>query len=147
MLAPSEDILAPAEKMWQDGNAQRALALVGPLLRRPDLTVSQDVNINLFISALLRASGDLPQASKCAEDGLVIAREAGAYMLASKAEFHRGLNFLKQNRYAQAQWSFVLAAHLEGHEDQVEANRAFAEEKCRSLEPTDPGRKLDLGLI
>lgn len=67
-LAPSEDILAPAEKMWQDGNAQQALAAIEPLLQRHDLTVSEDVNTNLFISAILRASGDFAQASKYAED-------------------------------------------------------------------------------
>ncbi|KAL8720057.1 MAG: hypothetical protein Q9225_003025 [Loekoesia sp. 1 TL-2023] len=146
-LAPSEDILAPAEKMWQDGNAQQALVKVEPLLQRPDLTVSEDVNTNLFISAILRASGDFAQASKYAEDALVIAKDADAYMLASKAEFHRGLSYLKQNRFAQAQWCLVLASHLEGHQDQIEANRVFAEERCRNSASNDPGRKLDLEYI
>ncbi|KAL8699957.1 MAG: hypothetical protein Q9201_005706 [Fulgogasparrea decipioides] len=146
-LAPSEDILAPAEKMWQDGNAQRALIIAGPLLRRPDMTVSEDVNIHLFISAVLRASGDYAQASKYAEDALVIARGEDAYMLASKAEFHRGLCYLKQNKHAQAQWCLVLASHLEGHEEQIETNRIYAAERCGNSEPTDPGRKLELEYI
>lgn len=139
--------MAPAEKSWQDGNGQRALVLVEPLLRRHDLTVSEDVNANLFVSAILRASGDLAQASKYAEDALVIAKEADSYMLASKAEFHRGLCYLKQNRYAQAQWCLVLASQLEGHQEQIEANRVFAEERCRNAGPRDPNRKLDLDYI
>ncbi|KAL8720024.1 MAG: hypothetical protein Q9181_007974 [Wetmoreana brouardii] len=146
-LAPSEDILAPAEKMWQDGNAQRALIIAGPLLRRPDLTVSEDVNTHLFVSAVLRASGNYAQASKYAEDGLVIARDEDAYMLASKAEFHRGLCYLKQNKYAQAQWCLVLASYLEGHQEQIETNRIYAAGKCGNSEPTDPGRKLQLEYI
>ncbi|KAI4172858.1 MAG: hypothetical protein LQ343_003265 [Gyalolechia ehrenbergii] len=146
-LAPSENILAPAEKTWQDGNAQQALVLVEPLLRRHDLTVSEDVNANLFISAILRASGDFAQASKYAEDALVIAQEADAYMLASKCEFHRGLSFLKLNRFAQAQWCLVLASHLEGHQDQIEANRVFAEERSCDSASRDPDSKLDLGYI
>lgn len=68
-------------------------------------------------------------------------------MLASKAEFHRGLSYLKQNRFAQAQWCLVLASHLEGHQDQIEANRVFAEERCRNSASKDPGRKLDLQYI
>lgn len=146
-LAPSEEILAPAEKLWQDGNAQGALVFLEPLLRRPKPTVSEDVNVHLFISSILRASGDLAQASKYAEDGLVIAREADCYMLASKSQFHRGLCYLKQNRYAQAQWCLVLASHLEGHQEQIEANRVFAEERCRNAGPKDQGRKLDLDYI
>ena len=146
-LAPSEDILIEAEKMWQDGNAQQALIHVEPLLRRHELTVSEDVNTHLFISAILRASGDFAQASKYAEDALVIAKEADAYMLASKAEFHRGLSYLKQNRFAQAQWCLVLASHLEGHQEQIEANRIFAEERCRNSATEDQSRKLDLEYI
>ncbi|KAL9601046.1 MAG: hypothetical protein Q9219_002755 [cf. Caloplaca sp. 3 TL-2023] len=146
-LAPSEEILAPAEEMWQDGNAQQALILVEPLLRRHDLTVSEDINTHLFISAILRASGDAAQASKYAEDALVIANHADAYLLASKAEFHRGLSYLKQNQFAQAHWCLTLASHLEGHQDQVEANRVFAEEKYRNSVLEDPGRRLDLHYI
>ncbi|KAI4094007.1 MAG: hypothetical protein LQ344_002452 [Seirophora lacunosa] len=146
-LAPSEAVLAPAEKAWQEGNAQKALNIVGPLFQRHDMTVSEDVHMNLFTSAILRASGDLAQSAKYAEDALVIAKEAGSYMLASKAEFHRGLCYLKQNRFAQAQWCLVLASHLEGHQDQIEANRVFAEERRLNLGPSDPGRKLDLTYI
>ncbi|KAI4284407.1 MAG: hypothetical protein L6R35_004918 [Caloplaca aegaea] len=146
-LAPSESVLAPAETAWQDGNAQKALTMVTLLFQRHDITVSEDVHMNLFTSAILRASGDLAQAGKYAEDALVIAREADSYMLASKAEFHRGLCFLKQNRFAQAQWCLVLASHLEGHQDQIEANRVFADERRRNLGPSDPGRKFDLACI
>lgn len=146
-LAPSVDILAPAEKAWQDGNAQQALILAEPLLRRHDLSVSEDVNAALFMSAVLRASGEFEQASKYAEDGLVIAQHADAYMLASKCEFHRGLSFLKLNRFAQAQWCLVLASHLEGYQDQIEANRVFAEERSRNLASKDPARELDVGYI
>ncbi|KAL8830774.1 MAG: hypothetical protein Q9170_005579 [Blastenia crenularia] len=146
-LAPSEDMLAPAEKTWQEGNAQQALLLAGPLLRRHDLTVSEDVNTNLFISSIMRASGDLAQASKYAEDALVIAKEADAYMLASKAEFHRGLSFLKQNRFAQAHWCLCLASHLEGHQDQIEANRLFAAERCRNSPSDDTSSQVDLNYI
>ncbi|KAI4179725.1 MAG: hypothetical protein L6R41_007674 [Letrouitia leprolyta] len=146
-LAPSVAILAPAEKAWQDGNTQQALVLVEPLLRRHNSTVSEDVNVTLFISAVLRASGDFAQASKYAEDALVIAREADAYMLASKCEFHRGLSFLKLNQFAQARWCLVLASHLEGHQDQIEANRVFADERSCDLTLKDPARKLDVGYI
>lgn len=146
-LAPSEDVLAEPEKTWQDGNAQGALNLAGRLLRRHSPTVSEDVHTNLFISAILRASGDLGQASKYAEDALVIAKDADSYLLAGKSEFHRGLCYIKQNRFAQAQWCLVLASHLEGHQEQIEANRIFAEERCRNSGSRDPARKLDLEYI
>ncbi|KAL9580640.1 MAG: hypothetical protein Q9212_004373 [Teloschistes hypoglaucus] len=152
-LAPSVPALAPAEKLWQDGQAQQALIVVGRLIRQAGPTVSEDVHARLFISALLRASGDLPQAHKHAEEALIIAKEAGAaqeadaYVLAAKAEFHRGLCFLKMGRYAQAQWCLVLASHLEGHGEQIEANRVFAMEKCQELGMGDDGRRIDLGCI
>ncbi|KAL8689146.1 MAG: hypothetical protein Q9218_005118 [Villophora microphyllina] len=152
-LAPSETSLAPAEKLWQDGHAQQALIIVGQLLREPAPTVSENVHARLFISALLRASGALPEAHKYAEDALAIAREASAnsepdaYMLASKAEFHRGLCFLKMGRYAQAQWCLVLASHLEGHREQIEANRVFAMENCLELGMEEEGRRIDLSYI
>ena len=145
-LAPSVELLAPAEKAWQEGNSQRALNLVGPLLRRSDLTVSEDIEINLFMSALLRASDDA-QATKYAEDALVIANHAEDYSLVCKAQFHRGMSFLRSGRFAQAQLCLVLASHLEGHAEQIEVNIAFAEEKVRNLKLNDPGRKVDLGLI
>ncbi|KAI4255792.1 MAG: hypothetical protein LQ352_002392 [Teloschistes flavicans] len=152
-LAPSVAALGPAEKLWQDGQAQQALILVGSLLRQPAPTVSEDVHARLFISALLRASGDLGQAHKHAEDALVMAKEARAaqeadsFMLVSKAEFHRGLCFMKMGRYAQAHWCLVLASHLEGHEEQIEANRVFAMEKCQELGMGDEGRRIDLSYI
>lgn len=147
-LAPSEAILAPAEKIWQGGDAQGALVATSALLRHHNLTVSEDVHIHLFMSAILRAAGDAAQASKYAEDGLVIAKEADSYMLASKCEFHRGLCFIQQKRYAQAQWCLVLASHLEGHQDLLEANRVLAEEEClHILEEKHPGRRLDLRSI
>ncbi|KAL8921213.1 MAG: hypothetical protein Q9208_005824 [Pyrenodesmia sp. 3 TL-2023] len=147
-LAPSEAILGPAEKIWQGGDAQGALVATSALLRHHSLTVSEDVHIHLFMSAILRAAGDAAQASKYAEDGLVIAKEADSYMLASKCEFHRGLCFIQQKRYAQAQWCLVLASHLEGHQDLLEANRVVAEEMCLHIsEEKHPGRRLDLRSI
>ncbi|KAL8967971.1 MAG: hypothetical protein Q9183_002680, partial [Haloplaca sp. 2 TL-2023] len=145
-LAPSVELLDPAEKAWQQGNPQRALNLVGPLLRRSDLTVSEDIEIHLFMSALLRAS-DETQATKYAEDALVIANHAEDYSLVCKAQFHRGMSFLRSGRFAQAQLCLVLASHLEGHAEQIDVNVAFAEEKVRNLELDHPGRKVDSGLI
>ncbi|KAL8871978.1 MAG: hypothetical protein Q9174_002311 [Haloplaca sp. 1 TL-2023] len=145
-LAPSVELLAPAEKAWQEGNPQRALNLVGSLLRRTNSTVSEDVEINLFMSALLRASDDT-QAAKYAEDALVIANDAKDYSLICKAQFHRGMSFLRSGRFAQAQLCLVLASHLEGHAEQIGVNIAFAEEKVRNLDLDHPGRKVDLRLI
>ncbi|KAL8907625.1 MAG: hypothetical protein Q9207_001276 [Kuettlingeria erythrocarpa] len=147
-LAPSEPILAPAEKMWQAGNAQGALVATSALLSRHNLTMSEDVHTHLFTSAILRAVGDPAQASKHAEDALVIAKEADSYMLASKSELYRGLCFVQQQRYAQAQWCFVLASHLDGYQDLLEGNREFAEKMClQTSDAKDPGRRLDLRSI
>ncbi|KAL8650239.1 MAG: hypothetical protein Q9226_005226 [Calogaya cf. arnoldii] len=143
-LAPSADILVPAEKLWQNGNAEGALELVESVLLRHDLTVEEDVYANLLVSAIKRALGDLGQASKCAEDALVIAREAGDYMLASKSQFHRGLCFFSRHQYAQAHFCFALAAHLPGYQEQIEVNSLLVEDICRQLPLNDPGRRLDL---
>ncbi|KAI4206736.1 MAG: hypothetical protein LQ346_000925 [Caloplaca aetnensis] len=147
-LAPSEPILAPAEKLWQAGNAQGALVATSALLLQHNLTMSEDVHTHLFTSAILRAVGDPAQASKYAEDALVIAKEADSYMLASKCELYRGLCFVQQQRYAQAQWCFVLASYLEGYQDLLEPNREFAEKMClQTSDAKDPGRRLDLRSI
>ena len=140
-LAPSEEVLAPAEKMWQGGNAQGALILLDPVLRRHDISLEEIVNARLLSSAILRSHSDHPRALKHAEDALTIARDAGAYMLTSKAEFHRGLCFLKQNLYAQAHWCLLLASHLENHDEHIEANRSFAEEHLRNSPFDDPGSR------
>lgn len=143
-LAPSADILVPAETLWQNGNAEGALALVESVLERHDLTVQDDVHANLLVSAIKRVLGDLGQASKCAEDALVIAREADDYMLASKAQFHRGLCFFNQHQYAQAHFCFALASHLDGYQEQIEVNSLLVEDICRQLPLDHPGRRLDL---
>ncbi|KAL8778080.1 MAG: hypothetical protein Q9213_007576 [Squamulea squamosa] len=139
-LAPSEDVLAPAEKLWQDGNANGALKIVEAVLLHHDLTVEEDVNANLLVSTLQRVSGDVAQASKCAEDGLVIARQAGDYMLASKAQFYRGMCFFCQHQYAQAHFCFALASHLDGYQEQIEtegntstSRHAFGENEIRAV--------------
>ncbi|KAL8846801.1 MAG: hypothetical protein Q9221_008129 [Calogaya cf. arnoldii] len=143
-LAPSADILVPAEKLWQNGNAEGGLELVESVLLRHDLTVQEDIHANLLVSAIKRALGDLGQASKCAEDALVIAREAGDYMLASKSQFHRGLCFFSRHQYAQAHFCFALAAHLPGYQEQIEVNSLLVEDICRQLPLNDLGRRLDL---
>ncbi|KAI4277583.1 MAG: hypothetical protein LQ337_001656 [Flavoplaca oasis] len=142
-LAPSADILVPAEKLWQAGNAEGALKLVESVLPRHDLTVEDDFHANLLVSAIQRALGDLGQASKCAEDALVIARNADDYMLASKAQFYRGLCFLSQQQYAQARFCFALASHLDGYQEQIEVNSLDVEDICRHLPLHHPGRRLD----
>ncbi|KAL8927363.1 MAG: hypothetical protein Q9172_001442 [Xanthocarpia lactea] len=143
-LAPSEDVLAPAEKLWQGGDAEGALKTVESALLRHDLTVEEDVNANLLVSTIKRVLGDLGQASKCAEDALVIARHADDYMLASKAQFHRGLCFFGQHRYAQALFCFALASYLDGYQEQIEVNSLLVEDICRHLPPDHPGRRLDM---
>ncbi|KAL8807280.1 MAG: hypothetical protein Q9182_000785 [Xanthomendoza sp. 2 TL-2023] len=120
-LAPSGELLAPAEKMWHQGNAEAALDLIDAVLSRHNLTIEDDVNANLLVSAIKRASGDMAQASKCAEDALVIANEGERYVLASKAQFHRGMCFLGRGQYAQAQFCFALASHLDGYQAQIES--------------------------
>ncbi|KAL9633954.1 MAG: hypothetical protein Q9204_003192 [Flavoplaca sp. TL-2023a] len=142
-LAPSADILVPAEKLWQAGNAEGALKLLESVLARHDLTVEDDFHANLLVSAIQRALGDLGQASKCAEDALVIARNADDYMLASKAQFYRGLCFLSQQQYAQARFCFALASHLDGYQEQIEVNSLHVEDICRHLPLHHPGRRLD----
>ncbi|KAL8813977.1 MAG: hypothetical protein Q9223_006767 [Gallowayella weberi] len=120
-LAPSGDLLEPAETMWRQGDAEAALDLIDAVLSRHNLTIEDDVNANLLVSAIKRASGDVAQASKCAEDALVIANEGERYVLASKAQFHRGMCFLGRGQYAQAQFCFALASHLEGYQEQIES--------------------------
>ncbi|KAL8677533.1 MAG: hypothetical protein Q9186_006045 [Xanthomendoza sp. 1 TL-2023] len=146
-LAPSEQLLAPAEKMWHQGNAEAALDSINSVLSRHDLTVEEDVNANLLVSAIKRASDDLGQASKCAEDALVIANEGEAYVLASKAQFHRGMCFLRQGHYVQAQFCLALASHLDGYQEQIEVNYLLVEDLCRNLPLNHPGRRLDLKSI
>ncbi|KAL8671734.1 MAG: hypothetical protein Q9168_003779 [Polycauliona sp. 1 TL-2023] len=143
-LAPSVDILMPAEKLWQNGDCNGALQCVDAVLRRHDMTVEDDFHANLLVSAIKRASGDFGQASKCAEDALVIARHAEDYMLASKAHFHRAFCFFGQDRYAQARFCFALASHLDGYQELIEVNSLLAEEKCRKSPLDHPGRRLDL---
>ena len=143
-LAPSADILVPAENLWQHGDARGALLLVESVLLRHDLAVQDDVHANLMVSAIKRVLGDLGQASKCAEDALTIAREADDYMLASKAQFHRGLCFFSQHQYAQAHFCFTLASHLDGYQEQIEVNSLLVEDICRQLPLDHPGRRLDL---
>lgn len=146
-LAPSQKILGPAESMWQQGKAEDALALIGSVLSHHDLTVEEDVDANLLVSAIKRASGDVAQASKCAEDALVIAYEGDAYVLASKAQFHRGMCFLGQGLYAQARFCFALASHLDGYQEQIEVHYLLVDEMCRNLPLTHPGRRLGLTSI
>ncbi|KAL8769939.1 MAG: hypothetical protein Q9209_004186 [Squamulea sp. 1 TL-2023] len=138
-LAPSEDILAPAEKLWQDGNANGALKNIESVLLNHDLTIEEDVNANLMVSTIKRVSGDIAQASKCAEDALVIARQVGDYILASKAQFHRGMCFFGQHQYAQAHFCFAFASYLDGYQEQIEASdEADAEPLSGGISTTRP---------
>ncbi|KAL8997215.1 MAG: hypothetical protein Q9169_003481 [Polycauliona sp. 2 TL-2023] len=143
-LAPSVDVLLPAEKLWQGGNANGALECVDSVLCRHDLTTSEDVHANLMVSAIKRASGDLAQASKCAEDALVIARDAGDHMLASKAQFYRAFCFFSQERYMQAKFCFALASHLDGYQELIGVNSLLVDELCRKLPLDHPEDRFPL---
>ncbi|KAL9615027.1 MAG: hypothetical protein Q9167_000559 [Letrouitia subvulpina] len=142
-LAPSEPILAPAEDAWQGGSVQRALTKVELVMRRKDLTLSEEVNAELLFCALLRSSGKSQLALTYAEKALTLAKNANDYWLTGKAEYHRGLCYLKLDLFARSVWCFVLASQTTDHREQVEANRLYAMERCKELPLNHPGREID----
>ncbi|KAL9047093.1 MAG: hypothetical protein Q9214_000241 [Letrouitia sp. 1 TL-2023] len=142
-LAPSEPILAPAEDAWQGGSVQRALAKVELVMRHKDLTLSEEVNAELLFCALLRSSGKSQLALTYAEKALNLAKNANDYSLTGKAEYHRGLCYLKLDLFASSVWCFVLASQTTGHREQVEANHIYAMERCKQLPLNHPGREID----
>lgn len=142
-LAPSELILIPAEDAWQAGSVQRALAKVELVMRRKDLTLSEEINAKLLFCALLRSSGKSQLALTYAEKALTLAKNASDYSLIGKAEYHRGLCYMNLDLFARSVWCFVLASQTSGHREQVEANRLYAMERCKELPLNHPGREID----
>ena len=140
-------LLTPVESAWQQGQAQKALASLTQILHQQDVTHSQRINAELLFSAILRSSGDVRQALSHTETSLSLAKETQQYDLVGKAQFHRGLCYLYENRYADARWCFVLASHTPGHQELVAINLEMTEQRLLELPSDDPRRSLSLRLL
>lgn len=136
--------LTPVESAWQQGQAQKALASLTLILSQQDITHSQRIDAELLFSAILRSSGDIRQALVHAEKSLSLAEKTQRYDLVGKAQFHRGLCHLYDNRYANARWCFVLASHTPGHEELVAINLKMTEQRLLELPPDDSRRSLSM---
>lgn len=139
---PNESFLIPIESAWQEGHSQHALNLLSLAVKSKDITSSQWVEATLIFSAIIRSAGDPRRALPYVEAGLSVATLAQLHDLVGKAHFHQGLCYLHLERYADARWCFVLAAHTAGHEELIDINTRIAEQKISELPPHHAGRKL-----
>jgi tetratricopeptide (TPR) repeat protein len=139
--------LTPVESAWQHGQVQEALKLLSLILLQQDITNSQRVEAGLLFSAMMRSSGNAGQALVHAEKSLSIAKEAQLYDLVGKAQFHLGLCYFYEEKYADARWCFVRASHTPGHNEMVAVNREMAEQRMSELPSDDQRRTLSPHLL
>ena len=145
-LSPSPSIpsLVPIQKAWLSGKTQSALALLTETIVLKDFVPNERIEAGLLLSTIMRSSGDLARALTHAEISLSIARKEELQDLEGKAQFHRGLCYFYQDRYADARWCFTLASHTRGHQDLVEINMRMAEEKIQQLPFGHPDTVLNI---
>ena len=60
----------------------------------------------------------------------------------SKAQFHRGLCYSYLCEPAKAKWCFVLASHLEDHEQTIRECQQIAERQVNDLPMGDPKKSV-----
>lgn len=145
-LTPSIKIpaLVPVQDAWLGGKTQQALALLTEILVQKDLAPYERIEAGLLLSAIMRSSGDLARALTHTEICLRIAEKYELPESVGKSQFHRGLCYFYQDRYADARWCFVLASHTKGHQDLIAINMQMVEEKMKSLPSGHPSAKLNL---
>ena len=139
---PNDAFLIPVEAAWQEGQSQHALNLLSLAVKSKDTTSSQFVQATLIFSAIIRSAGDPQRALPYVEAGLAVATSEQLQDLVGKARFHEGLCYLHLEKYADARWCFVLAAHTAGHAELIDINTKIAEQKMSELPPNHAGRKL-----
>ncbi|KAI9776913.1 MAG: hypothetical protein M1835_005377 [Candelina submexicana] len=133
-------LLGHIELDWTNRDYQRALASLDKLLLGDDLTHRERVNSKLLKAAILRSCEQSEKALTHIEEALGICGRWPMYDLAGKAQFHRGLCYLQMELFAEASWCFTLAAHTEGHIEQIAIHKKDAEEKRTRLHESDPRR-------
>ena len=145
-LSPSPQIpsLVPVQKAWLTGKTQQALALLTEIIVQKNIDPNDRIEAGLLFSTIMRSSGELARAVTHAEICLKIANEQQSHEMIGKAQFHLGLSYFYQDKYADARWCFVLASHTKGHHELIEINMQMVEERLLKLPSGHPGTKLGL---
>lgn len=128
-------VLSKAEKAWSvQVSPSAALAEVEKLLSSPEKLEPDDfINAKLLLSAILRSLDvdDKDEPLRICEEVLTFCWQRTLPRLARKAQFHRGLWFTYNAKYAEASWAFSLALGLEDHAEQIELYKKIADQKLR----------------
>lgn len=148
LYQPSIDqYLKDSIDVYQHNSAQRAMALLSLKISTGNLTDAQRVNALLLLTAIMRSSGTnrdadqlMEKALMIADDALQIAGKMEDHSWVSKVHFHRGHCYLHLRKYADAQWSFILASGAEGYSELAELQRKHVQNILDGLAAQDSTR-------
>lgn len=118
------------EDLWKKQRHMDALKELEKLLALENIESDIRINAKLLRSCILRDKGQLTQALTQANEALDIAKTYDTlYDLRGKARFHLGMCQFEAGKFTEALWSFSLASHTEGHADEIEVWKRYAQQE------------------